>query len=115
MWFYSATLIVYCFIQFKLLYRLRKHLHNKYESHKWQFIGQAFSIQLYMIAKITLDLALMHDFWAVKEDKERDFYLGSVVYFIQTILAFIVVLVKKPEDCFACFNRDGTKRTYSTY
>jgi hypothetical protein len=35
-----------------------------------------------MFAKIILDLALMHDFWAVKEDKERDFYLGSVVYFI---------------------------------
>ena len=72
-------------------------------------------MQIFLGTKVLLDYWQMKDFAGMVTDPAMAFYVGSAIFYIQTILAFVVVLTKRPEDCFMCFNRIGPKRNYSIY
>jgi len=72
-------------------------------------------MQWYVVVKILLDATTI---WPIIEVKKQSTYflVSSAIFFIQITAAFIFVMTKHPEDCFACFNRmDGSKRNYSQY
>ena len=94
---------------------LKKSFYMKYLSHRKMILTQALGMQLFVSVKVVLDVWQITGFAGVNLTKTEQFYVGSAVYYIQTFLAFVVVLTKRPEDCFACFNRLGPTRNYSIY
>jgi hypothetical protein len=113
--FYATTLVLYILIQIYFMRTLKTSYYQKYVSHRKRIITQAMGMQLFLAVKVMLDIWQLTDFAGVQQSEDADFFIGSAIYYLQTILAFVVVLVKQPEDCFACFNRLGPKRTYSIY
>jgi hypothetical protein len=113
--FYVTTFCIYLTIQIVFLCRLRINLRQKFETHKWSYLIQSLGMQWYMVVKIILDASTLWPWFEIKKEGTY-FMVSSGIFFIQITAAFIFVLTKHPEDCFACFNRmDGSKRNYSQY
>ena len=72
-------------------------------------------MQFYIVLVIFLDTIGLWPIYHIKKIK-TDFIVSSTIYMIQITSAFVFVMTKQTEDCFACFNRmDGSKRNYSKY
>ena len=110
--FFCFTFTFYVPIQLIFLWRLRKNLRMKFESHKWNYLIQSVGMQFYLLVEIIpsgINLLRI-------VNKTTQFFTDQTIFAVQLTGAMIFVLTKHPEDCFACFNlMDGSKRNYSAY
>lgn len=105
--FVLSLAFIVIFAGVRLLFVSAAHCNSEYQTHKLQI-------------KIMMGCILVcepSNFYAVIMQVKFDDSFGSFRYFVQLFLLltppFVYLIVKKTEDCLACFNRHPTR--YSAY